>query len=118
MSKAGNRLLGAAREMRQIARGEQEPVHIHVPPEIDVRAIRRSLGLTQDLFASEFCFSISQIRDWEQHRSRPIRSDRAYLLIIQKNPDLVRQMLTELSDCDNDAEAGESFEAQDLARAM
>ncbi len=96
MSKAGTRLLNAAREMREIARGERKPAHIHVPPEIDVRSIRRNVGLTQDGFASEFGFSVGQIRDWEQNRTRPVRSERAYLIIIQRDPELVRRLLTEM----------------------
>lgn len=96
MSKAGKRLLGAAREMRAIARGEAKPAHIHVPPDVDVKAIRRGLGLSQDSFASEFCFSVNQIRDWEQNRSRPLDSNRAYLMIIEKHPDEVRKMLDSL----------------------
>ncbi|TAA49298.1 DNA-binding transcriptional regulator [Shinella sp. JR1-6] len=96
MTNAGSRLLNAAREMREIARGEKKPAHIHVPPDVDVRAIRRQLGLSQDAFASEFCFSINQIRDWEQRRTRPIDSNRAYLMLIERHPDIVRKMLDEL----------------------
>ncbi len=105
MSKAGKRLLEAAREMRSIARGETKPAHIHVPPDVDVRAIRRGLGMSQDTFATEFAFSINQIRDWEQNRSRPLDSNRAYLMLIQRHPAEVRKMLADVreevaSDCD------------------
>jgi putative transcriptional regulator len=96
MSRAGKRLLDAAREMREIARGEAKPASVHVPADVDVRAIRRQVGLSQDAFASEFCFSISQIRDWEQNRSRPLGSTRAYLMLIERHPAVVRQMLSEL----------------------
>lgn len=109
MSKAGKRLLGAAREMRAIARGEAKAAHVHVPPDVDVRAIRRGLGMSQDIFATEFAFSINQIRDWEQNRSRPLDSNRAYLMLIQRHPDEVRKMLAEvretvaaeIADCDD-----------------
>ncbi|TPN45321.1 transcriptional regulator [Mesorhizobium sp. B1-1-9] len=93
MSNAGKRLLGAAREMRAIARGDKKPAHIHVPPDVDVKAIRRGLGLSQDTFASEFCFSVNQIKDWEQNRSRPLDSNRAYLMLIERHPNEVRSML-------------------------
>jgi putative transcriptional regulator len=96
MTKAGNRLLSAAREMREIARGEKKPVHIHVPADVDVRAIRAKLNLSQDAFANTFCFSISQIRDWEQNRTRPLGSNRAYLLLVDRHPDTVKSMLAEL----------------------
>lgn len=95
MSKAGSRLLGAAREMRAIARGEAVPARMHVPPEFDVKAIRKATGLTQDSFANEFGFTTAQIRDWEQGRTRPVRSDRAYLMLIASNPAAVRAMLSQ-----------------------
>lgn len=96
MSKAGQRLLSAAREMREIARGEKKPAHMHVPPDVDVKSIRRNLGMSQDSFAWEFCFSVNQIRDWEQNRTRPLDSNRAYLMLIERHPDAVREMLHSL----------------------
>lgn len=95
MSDAGKRLIKSALQARKIARGEQAPAKAFIPPEIDVKAIRVKLRVTQDDFASEFGFSTSQIRDWEQNRYRPLGSDRAYLMIIEKHPDMVRRMLKE-----------------------
>ena len=109
MSKAGKRPLGAAREMRAIARGEDKPAHVLVPPDVDVKAIRKRLDMSQDSFAAEFSFSITQIRDWEQGRSRPLDSNRAYLMLIDKQPELVRkalaQMRKELEDAAKDGES-------------
>jgi putative transcriptional regulator len=96
MSNAGKRLLGAAREMRVIARGESAPAYVYVPPDVDVKAIRRALGLSQAAFAAEFCFSIRQIRDWEQNRYRPLNGSRAYLMMIERHPEIVRNMLREM----------------------
>lgn len=93
MSKAGEKLIAAALEARAIARGEAEPAGLFVPADVDVRAIRKKVGATQEEFAAEFCFSITQVRDWEQGRSRPLGSSRAYLLIIQEAPEMVRQLL-------------------------
>jgi putative transcriptional regulator len=96
MSKAGKRLLRAAGEMRAIARGEAKPAHVHVPPDVDVKAIRRKLDLSQEAFATEFSFTLTQIRDWEQGRSRPLDNARAYLLVIDRRPELVRKLLAEV----------------------
>lgn len=98
MSIAGQRLIRSATQARRIARGEVEPARIHVPPEIDVKAIRHRLGLTQDDFASEFGFSVTQIRDWEQNRFRPLGHARAYLMLIERKPDVVRQLLREVQE--------------------
>jgi putative transcriptional regulator len=93
MSKVGKRLIGAAREAARIARGEAEPARIFVPADIDVKAIRQRLKLTQDDFAAEFGFTVTQIRDWEQGRSRPLGGVRAYLMIIDQDAASVRRIL-------------------------
>ena len=95
MSSAGERLLRSAKQARRIARGEAAPAEMYVPPEIDVRAIRHKVRLTQDDFASEFGFTVSQIRDWEQARYRPLGAERTYLMLIDRSPELVRNLLRE-----------------------
>jgi putative transcriptional regulator len=93
MSKAGKRLIDAAKEAAAIARGEREPARVFVPSDIDVKGIRLRLHLSQDDFASQFGFTINQIRDWEQGRSRPLGGVRAYLLIIERDPRSVKRLL-------------------------
>lgn len=93
MSKAGDKLIAAALEAQAIARGETKAAGMFVPADVDVKAIRKKIGATQEEFAAEFCFSLTQVRDWEQGRSRPLGSSRAYLLIIQEAPDMVRNLL-------------------------
>lgn len=96
MTKAGDRLLGAAREALSIAKGESAPAATFIPPDIDVRAIRHGTKLTQEDFAATFGFTIAQVRDWEQQRSRPIGGLRAYLMLIGQNHAAVIQMITEM----------------------
>lgn len=93
MTKFGSRLIAAAKEAAAIARGEVAPARIHVPADIDVKAVRQKLELGQDAFASEFGFSINQIRDWEQERTRPLGAMRAYLMIIDRDPEGIRALL-------------------------
>ncbi|KFI27756.1 DNA-binding protein [Haematobacter massiliensis] len=95
MTKVGERLLRAAREANEIAAGRSEPASLYVPADVDVKAIRTSLDLSQEDFATEFGFSIHQIRDWEQKRHRPLDGMRAYLIIIEQAPDRVREILRE-----------------------
>jgi len=91
--KAFDKIAGGLTEALAIARGEAKPFKLSVPPEIDVRAIRHSIGMSQDDFASAFGFSLSQIRDWEQGRRRPFGGSRAYLMLIASAPDDIRKML-------------------------
>jgi putative transcriptional regulator len=93
MTTAGKRLIKAAQEAAAIARGERKPASIHVPADVDVKAIRQGLKLSQEEFASEFGFTINQIRDWEQGRVRPTGASRAYLIVINSGPDIIRSIL-------------------------
>lgn len=76
-----------------IAKGEADPVtyKVHVPAEIDVAGIRRGLGLTQAAFARAFGFPIGTVREWEQGRSKPETSARAFLIVIAHEPEAVRR---------------------------
>jgi putative transcriptional regulator len=95
MTKLGKALIKAAKEARAIARGEADPktYRVHVPPEIDVKGLRKALGMTQPEFAARYGFNLATLRDWEQKRSRPVEHSRAYLLVIKKNPKAVSNAL-------------------------
>ena len=95
MSRLGKRLIQAAEEALAIARGEADPsaYRIHVPLGIDVKALRRRLRLSQDEFARRYGFTPARIRDWEQGRSKPDGAVRAYLLVIEREPEAVARAL-------------------------
>ncbi len=80
-------------EALEITRGAAKPYKLHVPPEIDVAGIRDKLHLSQEDFAAHFGFTVNQIRDWEQGRSRPLGGVRAYLMIIDQDPKRVVALL-------------------------
>ncbi|MEA2936979.1 MAG: putative transcriptional regulator [Alphaproteobacteria bacterium] len=96
MTKLGKRLIAAAEEARAIIRGEADPAtyRIHVPHEVDVKALRRKLRLSQDAFARRFGFTPARVRDWEQGRSKPDGAVRAYLLVIEREPEAVARALS------------------------
>ena len=95
MSRLGKRLIQAAEEALAIARGEADPsaYRIHVPLGIDVKALRRRLRLSQEQFARRYGFTPARIRDWEQGRSKPDGAVRAYLLVIEREPEAVARAL-------------------------
>jgi putative transcriptional regulator len=95
MTRAGERIIEAAREALAIARGEADPstYRVHVPETVDVRAIRSKLGLSQDQFATRFGISLSTLRKWEQGERQPEGAARAYLKVIDRIPDAVQAAL-------------------------
>ena len=66
---------------------------VHIPETLDVRAIRRRIGMTQHQFALSFGFNITTLRHWEQGRRTPEGPTRAYLLVIDRDPDAVQKAL-------------------------
>ena len=93
MSKLGKRLLQSAKEARTIARGEAEAARAFVPATVDVAAIRKKTGLSQDRFAQQFGLSLAAIRDWEQMRRTPDPAARTLLIVIDREPEAVRRAL-------------------------
>jgi len=94
VSKAGERLLKSVRRARAFARGEEtEGFVVHVPEEVDVRAIRASLKLTRAKFAARFGFAPGAVKDWEQGRRRPERAARILLKVIETEPKAVERAL-------------------------
>ncbi len=95
MSKLGKKLIAAAKEGVAIARGEMDPAsyRLHVPAKINVRAMRQKLGMTQEEFAIRYGLTLARVRDWEQGRSAPDGAARAYLRVIDKEPEAVNRAL-------------------------
>jgi putative transcriptional regulator len=95
MSNLGKKLIIAAKQGVAIARGEASPdsYRLHVPAEIDVRAMRQKLGLTQEEFAIRYGLTLARVRDWEQNRSSPDGAVRAYLKVIEREPKAVERAL-------------------------
>ncbi len=77
------------------ARGEDVPVRervVHVP-QVDVRAIRRGLHLSQAAFAAKYGFAVDTVQNWEQGRRQPEVPARILLALIERRPDIVEQVL-------------------------
>ncbi|WP_375618981.1 MULTISPECIES: helix-turn-helix domain-containing protein [unclassified Bartonella] len=94
-NKAGSRILQGAREALSYAKGEADIAKfgIHIPAKIDVKKIRKNIGLTQTQFAARFGFSVGRIRDWEQGRYSIDTSSKILLSVIENEPEAVNRAL-------------------------
>ena len=61
-SKAFDKIAEGLNEALAIARGTAAPARLHVPAEMDVRAIRVKTGMAQEQFASAFGFTVHQVQ--------------------------------------------------------
>lgn len=91
MSNFGETLIEAAREALAVAEGRAEPARIVTVEDIDVKAIRTRLRMSQAAFAAEFGLSPATVRDWEQGRRKPDGPARTLLRVIASEPDAVRR---------------------------
>jgi putative transcriptional regulator len=57
------------------------------------KVVRQALGLSQQEFAERFKIPLGTLRDWEQGRVEPDQAARAYLMVIARMPDAVRNAL-------------------------
>jgi putative transcriptional regulator len=94
MSKAGESILRGARQALAYARGERRGFVAHVPEQVNVKAIRRRLGLSQREFAARFGFKLDAVQNWEQGRRRPEGAARAFLTVIAREPEAVQRALS------------------------
>ena len=86
--------------------GNQEGFRAHVPQEVDVKAIRNRLGMTQARFSTTFGFSLDAIKHWEGGRRSPEAPARTLLTVIDRNPVAV---LTALNPAAFAAAVGDCF---------
>lgn len=93
MSKSRQSILGGAHQALTSARGAREGFAAHVPEEVDVVAIRTRLGLSQGEFATRFGFKLDALQNWEQGRRRPDGAARAFLRVIEREPEAVLRAL-------------------------
>lgn len=95
MSKVGKSILRGLEQALAFANGtaDESKYVVHIPPEIDIKAIRGRLGMTQREFAERFDFNINTLRHWEQGRRVPDGTARAYLRVIDREPEAVQRAL-------------------------
>ena len=62
-------------------------------PDIDVRAIREAIGMTQAEFAAAYQFSVRTVQEWERGAKRPSGPARTLLRAIKGDPEGLRKAL-------------------------
>ncbi len=89
-------LMASVAEARSYARGEHVPgLRVHHIPALDIAAIRKKAGATQDGFARQIGVSTATLRNWEQGRRQPEGPARVLLSMLARDPGIVSRMLSE-----------------------
>ena len=97
LSPIARDIVESLEEYAAYRRGEKTGIEVirvipKIPEDVDVKAIRGKLGMTQQEFTS-FGFSLSAIRHWEAHRRIPEGPARVLLMVIARNPSVVLETL-------------------------
>jgi putative transcriptional regulator len=66
---------------------------VRIPADIDVRALRTRLGLSQEEFARTYAIPIHTLRKWEQKTRKPDQASRVYLTTISRDPKAIKRLL-------------------------
>jgi len=61
--------------------------------DINVKAIRENLDMTQEVFSDTFAIPVSTLKKWETNNHVPEGPTKAYLMVIEKNPHAVKKAL-------------------------
>ena len=73
--------------------GKAKGVKTYTPSEIDVQALRKRIGLTQEEFASKFSVSLGTLRHWERGDRTPQGPALVLLRVIEKDQRAVLRAL-------------------------
>ena len=73
-------------EVDDFLAGNKEGYKVSLPAEVDIKAIRKRLNMTQSRFSDTFGFSLDAVKHWEGGRRTPESSARAFLTVIASNP--------------------------------
>ena len=87
MAKFSKDLITSLQQAAAHARGRKRRgvrvTRIEIP---DVKAIRRSLRMSQNRFSAAYRIPLATLKNWEQGRRQPDAPAAAYLLAIKRRP--------------------------------
>lgn len=87
MSKFGDELIESLRQATAHARGRKVTgMRVSTVAIPNVKAIRRSLRMSQSRFAVAYRIPLATLKNWEQGRRYPDAPAAAYLRAIQRRP--------------------------------
>jgi putative transcriptional regulator len=95
----GARIVEGLEQAIAWTKGENDRVRVTLVdvPDVDVRAVRQKMGLSQAQFATKFGLRPATLRNWEQGRSHPDAPTRVLLAVIAKHPEAVEDVLRKAS---------------------
>jgi len=95
MSKAFEEISAGLDDAIKHAKGQKSKVVIYKPETINVQAIRKKTGMSQQRFCATFGISLGTLRHWEQGLRVPRGTARVLLKVVDNNPNAVIKAISE-----------------------
>ena len=89
MSNAFTEISAGLNDSISHAKGEKTNTIEHKMESIDVKAIRKKTGMSQQKFCTTFGISLGALRHWEQGLRNPRGTARVLLKVVEHNPDAI-----------------------------
>lgn len=95
-----NTIREARDEITSYIKGDRSRVAVQtlrVPDDVDVKAVRVELGLSQKQFCDLFGFNLATLQSWERkvNRRKPTRSARVLITALHRSPGAILGALVE-----------------------
>ena len=110
MSKAFDDIMAGLNDALAYAQGDTKrgkAYSVRTAPEVDCKAIRTRLGLSQAEFARRYGLRLATLQDWERGKRKPDTAARLLYRVIEREPEAVERALADFSQEEtNDELAG------------
>ena len=89
MNKAFTEIASGLEDAILHVKGENKHVVVHEPEIINVKAIRKKTGMSQQKFCTTFGISLGALRHWEQGLRTPRGTAKVLLKVVDHNPQAI-----------------------------
>ena len=93
MSEAFDSIKQGLKEAIEFAEGKRIGTKVFKPSEINVKALRQTIGMTQVEFAAAFGVSVGTLRQWERGNRTPRGPALVLLNLVHKAPHTILKVL-------------------------
>lgn len=95
MNSAFESLKQGLHEAIDYSEGRLKNVRVYKPTPVDIKQLRKRVGMTQLEFSSAFGISIGTLRHWERGDRTPKGSALVLLNLVQKEPHTILRVLSQ-----------------------
>lgn len=95
MSKVFEEISAGLDDAIRHAKGRGSQVVVHEPETINVKEIRKKMGMSQQRFCATFGISLGTLRHWEQGLRSPRGPARVLLKVVANDPKAVIQAINQ-----------------------